>query len=320
LPLTPQISVTDPFGSAFEQTRRILFRPFDMEKWLVLGFCAWIAQLGEGGTNINWRQNVGQRFDSPNQAAYYFREWIVEHLDRILLVAAIVIPLSIAVWIVMTWVSSRGKFLFVEGVINNRAAVVDPWRRHKQLGNSLFGLRLAVGLIGFVCLVGWIAGMLALLWPAIRDESFDGATVLLLIGGLLFFFALILVFVLLQVVINDWVVPLMYGRRQRVGPALAELRELIGVRPGTMLLYLLFRLLIGIGVGFVAFIAVLCSCCVAALPYIGTVILLPLHVFVRSFSLHFVSQLDPAHARMGPPPPAPPGAPPAAPPTPEESP
>lgn len=303
MPLTPQVSVTDPFGSAFEQTRRILFRPFEMEKWLVLGFCAWIAQLGEGGTAFNFRQNVGQRFDSPNQAAYYAREWLVEHLDWILLVAAIVIPLSIALWIVLTWVSSRGKFLFVEGVVNNRAAVVDPWRRHRQLGNSLFGFRLVLGLAGFVIMVGWVAGCLVMVWPAVRDDEFTLATGLFLVAAGLFFIAVVFVFVLLQIVVNDWVVPLMYARKQRVGAAFAELRGLIGSMPGPLALYLVFRVLIGFGTAAIGFIAVVCTCCIAALPYLGTVLLLPLHVFVRSYSLHFVSQLDPAFARMGPPPP-----------------
>ena len=304
MPLTTKVSVTDPFGSAFEQTRRVLFQPFEMEKWLVLGFCAWIARLGEGGTSFNWRHNIGQRFDSPGEAAYHARDWFVEHLDWILLVAAIVIPLSIALWIALTWVSSRGKFLFVEGVVNNRAAVVDPWRRHRQLGNSLFGFRLALGLAGFVIMVSWIVGTLVLVWPAVRDDDFTPATLLFLVVSFMFFFAVVFVFVLLRIVVNDWVVPLMFGRKQRVGAAFGELRGLIGSIPGPLALYLVFRVLIGFGVAAIGFIAVVCTCCIAALPYIGTVLLLPLHVFVRSYSLHFVSQLDPAFSRMGPPPPA----------------
>ena len=34
------ISVIEPVSEAIEKTKIILFRPFDAEKWLVIGFCA----------------------------------------------------------------------------------------------------------------------------------------------------------------------------------------------------------------------------------------------------------------------------------------
>ncbi len=47
-------------------------------------------------------------------------------------------------------------------------------------------------------------------------------------------------------------------------------------------------------------LASLClTCCLVALPYIGTVILLPLHVFLRAVPLCFLGQLGPAYARFG---------------------
>src|SRR5215216_3559133 len=44
------ISVVNPVSLAIERTRQILFRPFDLGKWFVLGFCAFLSELGEGGT------------------------------------------------------------------------------------------------------------------------------------------------------------------------------------------------------------------------------------------------------------------------------
>ncbi len=56
------ISVTDPIGRAIERTKRILFRPFQWRKWFVLGFCAFLAQLGEGGGGSipNWNVPMGR--------------------------------------------------------------------------------------------------------------------------------------------------------------------------------------------------------------------------------------------------------------------
>ena len=40
-----RISVIDPIGPAIEHVRLMLFKPFDLSKWLIIGFCAWLANL-----------------------------------------------------------------------------------------------------------------------------------------------------------------------------------------------------------------------------------------------------------------------------------
>ena len=42
-------SVTEPISQAYERTAAMLFKPFEIRKWFVLGFAAFLAQLGEGG-------------------------------------------------------------------------------------------------------------------------------------------------------------------------------------------------------------------------------------------------------------------------------
>ncbi len=44
----PKIEIFKPFGDGFELMKRILFQPFDLKKWLVIGFAAWLANLGGG--------------------------------------------------------------------------------------------------------------------------------------------------------------------------------------------------------------------------------------------------------------------------------
>ena len=44
------ISITGPIQPAIAHTRRILFEPFSGRKWFVLGFSAFLAQLGGGGS------------------------------------------------------------------------------------------------------------------------------------------------------------------------------------------------------------------------------------------------------------------------------
>src|ERR1700741_451255 len=52
----PQIEVFKPFGEAFELMKKILFQPFDLKKWFVIGFAAWLSNLGGSGNyNYNYR-------------------------------------------------------------------------------------------------------------------------------------------------------------------------------------------------------------------------------------------------------------------------
>ena len=47
-PRAAHVSVIDPIGPAIERVRTVLFRPFDLGKWFVIGFSAWLANLGRG--------------------------------------------------------------------------------------------------------------------------------------------------------------------------------------------------------------------------------------------------------------------------------
>ena len=40
-----QISFVEPLSRAWERMRRMLFSPFELGRWLVLGFSAWLAGL-----------------------------------------------------------------------------------------------------------------------------------------------------------------------------------------------------------------------------------------------------------------------------------
>ena len=63
--------------------------------------------------------------------------------------------------------------------------------------------------------------------------------------------------------------------------------------PGAFALYLLFVLALAIVFGALFMVACLLTCCILALPYVGTVLLLPIWVTYRLLSLEFLAQLDP---------------------------
>ena len=125
----------------------MLFQPFDLGKWFVLGFCAWLAQLGEnGGGHFNMPSGGGPGGGggggSPFEEAFH---WVQANLAVVLIVAAVIVLVVVVISLLIVWLQCRGKFMFLDGIVRNRGAVVEPWHRYRRHANSLFLFRLVVG-------------------------------------------------------------------------------------------------------------------------------------------------------------------------------
>ncbi len=94
-------------------------------------------------------------------------------------------------------------------------------------------------------------------------------------------------------------VPVMYRQRCRALVAFRQIVGLIRTRPGPLVLYLLFFLVLALAVIMVSCLAVPITCCIAAIPYVGTVILLPVYVVLAAFPLFFLRQFGPEYDVWG---------------------
>jgi len=290
------ISVTEPIGWALTRTGRMLFKPFDGRKWFVLGFCAWLANLGEGGgANFNpGGGGPGRRSGGGPGPFDPVMDWGREHVGLVILVAVVALVAFLAIGLVLTWLSSRGKFMFLDGVVRNRGAVVEPWHRFRTPGNSLFGFRVAFGL-AVLAVVLLIAGAgLAIAWPDIQAERFGVMAVAAIVVTSLLLIPAMLVLVLIGALLKDFVVPVMYLRGVRALAAWGILwREVLPGHVGKIVLFYLMRIVLGFGIAVVAIVATCFTCCLTIIPYLGTVILLPIFVFMRSYSVYFLQQFGP---------------------------
>ena len=289
-------SVVTPVSTAIAWTRHVLFEPFDLGKWFTLGFCAWLAWIGQHGRSpgFSWRQyspDVGEA-----------ERWAREHWPLIVAIAVAALMVIVALVLLLTWLSSRGKLMFLDGVVRDRGAVVEPWRRYRELGNSLFAFRVVLGLIVFAASAVLFGTMIAT-WlvldadlPELELRPLVG--ILGLFGLALVPLAVLVLAALAGVVINDVVVPIQWLRGCRAMPAWKEALSLVSRYPGTFFRYFLMKLALAICVVVLSCCAVCLTCCIAALPYIGTVILLPLYVFGRSYSMHFLAQFGPEYAPL----------------------
>ncbi len=296
-------SVLDPVSSALDWTGKILFRPFDIGKWFTLGFCAWLAWLGQGGGG----GGGGSQWDASDDDSGYgygtgaLTDWFHEYFGLIVVIGGLALLLIVGLVVLITWLSSRGKLMFLDGVVHDRGAVTEPWHRFRDRGNSLFGFRIVVGLCAGVTFGVLIALMVLGLMSVGIDNHDPGAlAITALILWILVVVAVAIGFGLVAMVTNDFIVPIMWLRDCRVMQAWGEFRDLLSANIGIFVLYALFKLLLGFCIVMIACVATCLTCCMAALPYLGTVILLPLHVFRRSYSIHFLSRFGPEYAALGP--------------------
>ncbi len=294
------LSVTVPFGQALERVKTVLFQPFDIGRWFIIGFCAWLAYLGEGGFHGGFGggshggrgQNLRGEYDQA-------RDYMVNNLGWILPLGIVLVLLVLAIWLVVLWLSSRGRFMFLHCVALNTAEVVAPWRTYEKEANSLFLFRIVLGLAGLVLFLPVLGGfVVAILRMAIHER----ATFAGVVAALALFAGLLVVSVLLWVVgrlLKDFVIPIQYLHRNRCAAAWQEFFGLIRGNLGTLILYLLFRIALAFGIALAVICVVVATCCLAgclfALPYLGTVLLLPVYVLERSYSLHFLAQFGPGY-------------------------
>ena len=115
-----KIEIFKPFGEAFELMKRILFQPFDLKKWLVIGFAAWLANLGAGGGGIgNFNYPYNRR-----AGAQKFNETIGQIPQPVLITGICVLICVVLLLIVLfAWLRARGRFIFLDCIVRNRAAI-----------------------------------------------------------------------------------------------------------------------------------------------------------------------------------------------------
>ena len=103
---------------------RILFKPFEFKKWLALGFSAFLAQCSEGGGSGGGKSPI------PSKAFEDVITWIDANFSTFIIILAIAFCAILALIFFVVWISSRGKFMLIDGIVKNRGAISKPWNEY----------------------------------------------------------------------------------------------------------------------------------------------------------------------------------------------
>ncbi len=324
--LNKTISVIEPVNEAIARTKTILFAPFNLEKWMIIGFCAWLAGLLEGGiggfNGVRHRYH-GDTAEIPAKASQAFEggvggfngvryhgdtaeipakasqaiEFCKANMLIVIPIAAATILLVVFVMLILLWLSSRGKFMFLDCLAKNKAHIKEPWKTFRKQANGLLGFRLLLMVTALLWVIA--VGILTIWLVSLAKFSNAGAVIIgiIICAMILLLIIVSLFFGLIQVLTFDFVMPIMYLQRTGISASWAKFLPLLRHNFWKIFLYLLFKIVIIFCIGTITMVLVGVSCCclcgigiILFIPYIGTVILLPLPSFYRLYSLCYLRQ------------------------------
>lgn len=339
------MKLLDSFSLAWDRMVLLLFKPFSIKRWCLIGFSAFLASFITGeGSNMNFPSGGGSSYgdDKKSAAATINQVWSLASETHAsfsrgqtampmvktggtslvaasattwspekwglevwlpIIVGAVVIFLAVIV--VLMWLGCRGQFMLVDNLVKGTALVKAPWKEFKGPANSFFGFYLVIFGASLVALLGFGGAGFAYYKLVPYAETWGYWTPAVL-GGLVFI-AVFVVFGVVMFFIREFGVLWMYKNGGTAWAASRQVLALGGQHPVDFILYLIIRIVIAIATALLGCVAGCLTCCLGFLPYVGSVLLLPLTTFRVWYSVECFAGLGPdCDVRVATPPPQPP--------------
>ena len=310
---TPGTSrIVSPFEAAREavsHTRRRLF-PIRIQTWLVLGFLAFLDQLGRttwgagggggGDDGERDREAIGLAGGQGEWSADLVAAinsalaWLSAHATLVIVGGLAALIVGAGLIALVLWINARGTFLYLDAVTSGRAEVRRPWREHARRADSYFGWSFGIVVAALVPLgVGLaVAAALAIAFAQGRLGVPSGVGVIVALLPLVL--VLVLVFPLLflaRIALRDFVAPLQLATGAPCGEAARLFETLLLAHPGAFALYLLLKLALWVVTGIVVIVGGCLTCCVGFIPIVMQTLFQPLFHFERAWSVFLLRQM-----------------------------
>jgi hypothetical protein len=216
----------------------------------------------------------------------------------IILLFAVGLILGLALTIVLYWLGSRGQFLFLDNLVRNRGALSWPWQYYARQANSLFLFHLVVMAISFAVFTPLLVAGVVMGMPVFRQDRWpEGGEISGFVALGLGYVALGLALNVILLIFREFGMPLMFRNGLTAWVAFRESMRLLAQHPASMIVFVLIRAFISVALIIVVIVTFCCCCCcrIEAFPYLGTVLLLPLLIYLRCFSLDCLAQFGPQY-------------------------
>jgi hypothetical protein len=264
------LSASECITPAIERTKSLLFRPFQWQAFLKLTAVAFFAEILGGGFSHSSPMR-GKTSGVPTPA----HGMIV----ALLLVVGLVVLL---IGLVLLYFGSRLQLVLVEVVATGQTTIAPIWRRYGRLTWRWVGLKLLFFLVVGLILVAALAPVMISMFKNMPHDAGSPppaaffSHIALLLSAM---FVGVLVFLTAYFLLRDLALPFLAFEDLSIAQTLSRLRSVILAAPGEVVLYLLFRFLLGLGAAIGAEIIILLVLLVSLIPFalIGGVLWLALH-------------------------------------------
>ena len=292
-------TIREAFSISWEKMKEILFRPFDWGTWLVLTLAFWLAGLGEGGFNLSFRnlptdrESMGVLLQPIQTAAAQLN---LTTGIFILLIAAILFFFAVTIGLLLLWVRCRARFVVLDMLLRGARAESfgNRWKLFQKQGNSFFFTQILLTVLMVfcgICCGGGIFFALTLFLEKPENGGIDLVTGCLFAALIVILALLSIGFAIYLLLFQEYGALRMYRTGGPGGEALRELNRKLMERPWTFVRYLIGLLIYFVLVTLLIVLFSCLTCCIGgillAVPFLSTMILLPL-LYVRwQYSLEF---------------------------------
>lgn len=266
--------------AAIEWTATVLFRPFNPKKWFILSFAALMAGFLAGGSfnfsSHNYERNENKHscslrnsnilFSSADSrqsdASAFFKDFIEQMLkikkSVLIPIIGIAVFVLLGFFVLMSWLSSRFAFIFLEDVVKNDASIRPPFRENKELGESLFSFTLVFTLIILALFAGFIFMLLNCLgrlgvFNKVITAGFKQIFWTVLPFALIFIF-LILIAAVVSLVVRHFITVIMFRDRIRIMQAWPKFFSILTSHKQDFVVYLFIAMGLGIFTSLASFL------------------------------------------------------------------
>ena len=293
-------SAWSALSHAFVYMKEVLFRSSSIAHWFSLGFCLWISQMGSRGLSVN--PPIRIKPDEMNSLAA-FKGMVDESLKSLstslsdpemLSGLAVTLLVSLAFAFLFLWLESRGIFMFLYRWYRPDASISEAWMQSRRNNRSFFLWRACYSLV----MIFFSAGLSVFLWKAVAEPYLAAGCVWqqtieqpLMIAGF-GFLTLSLVGLAVKEILYDFVAPIMDAQDVGANEAWKAVFSLCNYHPLGVVGYFAVKAVCALAVAGGIGLLLVCTCCMAiiplAMPFIGSVILLPVSFLFRGYSLFYL--------------------------------
>jgi hypothetical protein len=246
-PRRPEAGALSPIESlspAWNETLRLLFRPFIGRRWIALSVVCLFLGGGTSTAAFQWGFGALPIDVHASDLLLRLRLIITQHLS--LIVLATVLSLSLIFGLI--YVRCVLRFVLIDAVIKQDVAVGAAWKSLKPFGRSYFLWLLGV-VGGIVAMVSGVTVVSFRFLNFLREAGHPWwvASVLLVTELVAVVFVGLLVAILITLT-DDLVAPVMYADRVSLPAAWKIVWRISRRDPGLLLFYVVLRFAVSMGI------------------------------------------------------------------------